>query len=83
MTPLEKIIYFADYIEKNRTFVSCVDVRDTYTMLLLKKHPNPLDTALLYSLDLTVSELLEEGKIIHRDTINARNFLITCGISTK
>ncbi|MGI6717031.1 MAG: bis(5'-nucleosyl)-tetraphosphatase (symmetrical) YqeK [Eubacteriales bacterium] len=80
MTDLDKIIYIADYIEKNRTHLSCVDLRDTYYMLVAKKHPNPLDTSILYALDLTINELLENKSIIHIDTIEARNYLILAGI---
>ncbi len=80
MAPLDKVIYLADYIEKNRTFVDCVDVRDTYAMLCEKREPTALDSAILYSLDLTISDLLESRRIIHRDTFEARNYLIKEGI---
>ncbi len=75
MTPLEKVIYFADYIEKNRTHIDCVDVRDTYKMLMEKGDPLALDKAILYSLDLTLEGLLKKSKYIHEDTLQARNFL--------
>ncbi len=80
MTDLEKIIYLADYIEENRTFISCVDVRNTYLMLVEKNYPTPIDSAILYSLDLTINDLLEEKRMIHRDTFEARNYLIKEGI---
>ena len=80
MTPLEKIIYLADYIEKNRTYVTCTDVRDTYELLVEKQHKKPMEEAILYSLDLTIGELIEKKLIIHRDTIQARNYLIKEGI---
>lgn len=80
MTDLEKIIYLADYIEENRTFISCVDVRNTYNMLVEKNYPTPIDSAILYSLDLTITDLLEEKRMIHRDTFEARNYLIKEGI---
>lgn len=75
MTPLEKVIYFADYIEKNRTHIDCVDVRDTYKMLMEKGDPLALDKAILYSLDLTLEGLLKKSHYIHEDTLQARNFL--------
>lgn len=80
MTDLEKVIYLADYIEKNRTFVDCVDVRDTYELLCEKQVPSALDSAILYSLDLTITELLEKHKMIHRNTFEARNYLLMEGI---
>ncbi len=76
MTPIEKIIYLADYIEKNRTHVACTDVRDTYNLLLTEKHAHPLEEAILYSLDLTIEDLLRKKQVIHPDTIRARNCLI-------
>ena len=75
MTPLEKVIYFADYIEKNRTYIDCVDVRDTYKLLMEKKDPDALDKAIFYSLDLTLENLLKKGFYIHEDTFRARNWL--------
>ena len=75
MTPLEKVIYFADYIEKNRTYIDCVDVRDTYKMLMEQGDPLALDKAILYSLDLTLENLLKKCQYIHEDTVNARNYL--------
>ncbi len=75
MTPLEKIVYFADYIEKNRTHIDCVDVRDTYKMLLEKHDDDALDRSVMYSLDLTLEELLKKCQYIHEDTFKARNWL--------
>ena len=80
MTELEKVIYLADYIEKNRTFVDCIDVRDTYAMLCDKGVPDALDSAILYSLDLTITDLLENRRLIHKDTFEARNYLLQKGI---
>ena len=75
MTALEKVIYFADYIEKNRTHIDCIDVRDTYKMLMEKGDPLALDKAMLYSLDLTLEGLLKQSQYIHEDTLRSRNFL--------
>ena len=80
MQPLEKVIYLADYIEKTRTFVDCVDVRDTYAMLCKKRDKNALDSAILYSLDLTITDLLESRRMIHKNTFEARNHLLKEGI---
>ncbi len=81
MTVLEKIIYLADYIDMSRTFEDCVELREFF----MSAHPENMDMAdrlrhlddtLILSFDMTVRGLLEDGKLISRDTINARNALI-------
>ena len=68
MTLLEKIIYLADYIEPSRHFPN-VDWYRTYAF-------RDLDGALRYSMDNTIKYLIEKGKLIHLNTIKARNYLI-------
>ncbi len=75
MEPLEKIIYLADYIEETRTHIDCIDVRDTYTMLREQQDSLAIDRAILYSLDLTLEELLKKRQYIHPRTLAARNYL--------
>ena len=38
-----------------------------------------LDQALLYCFDFSLSDLIERGKLIHKDTFQARNWLIQQG----
>ncbi len=75
MTNLEKIIYLADYIEKNRTHIDCIDVRDTYNMLIERGDGFALERAIMYSLDLTLEDLLKKSYFIHPDTVSARNYI--------
>lgn len=68
MTVLDKILYLADYIEENRIFDGVQTAR-----ALAKKD---MDEALLYCFDSSLAELLERNKLIHADTVEARNDLI-------
>lgn len=69
MSPLEKIIYIADYIEPNRSFPG-VDWFRKYAF-------KDLDKCLRLSMDHTIKYLIEKGNLIHLDTIKARNYLIS------
>ena len=75
MTPLESLIYFADYIEENRVYPSCVRLRAYYEKQLRKREP---DKALLYGLaksfDVTLEDLIEHKEIIDAATVEARNY---------
>ena len=77
MTPFEKVIYFADYIEENRDDKVCAEVRDKY-FALASKYPMDvsLDMALLFALDKTIKLIVKEKKYLHPDTVDARNDLI-------
>ena len=44
-------------------------------MLMEQGDPLALDKAILYSLDLTLENLLKKCQYIHEDTVNARNYL--------
>lgn len=76
----DKIIFIADYTEESRTYKSCIYVReflhnaldDTGSLSL----SDALDEAIIMSIDNTVNKLIEQGKIIHTDTILTRNSLI-------
>lgn len=69
MSLLEKIIYIADYIEPNRNFPGV----DWFRQYAYKN----LDKCLRLSMDQTIKYLVEKGKLIHIDTIKARNYLIS------
>ncbi|TJX14764.1 HD domain-containing protein [Tissierella creatinini] len=69
MSLLEKIIYIADFIEPGRTFQG-VDFHREYAF----KH---LDGALRLSMDNTIKHLVDKGRLIHLNTIKARNYLIS------
>ncbi len=68
MNLLDKIVYMADYIEENRSF----DGVKTARKLAVRN----LDRALLYGLDSSLRDLVRRGKLIHADTVLARNWLL-------
>lgn len=68
MSLLTKIIYIADYIEPNRNFDDVEYLRN----LAYKD----LDGAILYALNYTVEKMIKNNKILHIDTVSARNFII-------
>ncbi len=81
MTLLEKIIYLADYIDMSRTFEDCVKLREYFMSahpekMDMEKRLYHLDDTLIMSFDMTVRGLIEDGKLISRDTVSARNSLI-------
>lgn len=69
MSMLEKIIYIADYIEPLRNFQGVEALR--------KVVYEDLDKALLMSFDSTIKFVIERGQLIHIDTIEGRNFIIS------
>jgi putative HD superfamily hydrolase of NAD metabolism len=68
MSTLEKIIYIADYIEPNRNF----DGVDKLREITLEN----LDRGVLGGIDNTLIYIINNGGLIHPNTINARNYLI-------
>lgn len=69
MTLLEKIIYIADYIEPGRNFPGVNEFRD-----LARKN---LDKCVRLSMENTLKYLMDKGKLIHLDTIRARNYMLS------
>ena len=67
MTTLDKIIYIADYIEPKRNFIGIENVRDMAF--------EDLDKSILLAINKTIIFLIETNKLIHPDTIKARNYL--------
>lgn len=68
MTLLEKIVYLADYIEPERDFHGLAEVR-----ALAKEN---IDLAILKALENSIFYLLDTHRMIHLDTLKARNYLI-------
>ena len=68
MTLLDKIVYMAVYIEENRSFDGVKTAR--------KLAARNLDKAMLYGLDASLRDLVHRGKLIHVDTVLARNWLM-------
>ncbi len=69
MSLLDKIVFLADYIEKNRDFPGVKKLR--------KVASKNLDEAVLMGYDTTISFLIEEKKPIFTGTIVGRNDLLT------
>ena len=82
MSLVEKVLYLADYIDMSREYEDCVKLRDYF----FSKNPEEmdeqerlehLDRTLIRSFDMNIEELLSGGRVISRDTISARNDLIS------
>ena len=69
MTPLDKIIYFADMIEPNRDYPGVEKLRTL-------AETAPLDEILLTAFSETIAFVLQKQSLIHPDTVAARNFLL-------
>lgn len=68
MTMLDKIIYISDYIEPRRNFKGVEKVRQLAFI--------DIDSSVLLAIEDTIRFLIEKGRVIHLDTINARNDLV-------
>ncbi len=69
MTALEKVIYLADWIEPNRSMGGVYKLRE-----MCYVH---LEAALLLAFDMSVCLQMVRGRTIHRQTLEARNYLLT------
>lgn len=81
MTLQEKLLYLADYIDELRTFQNCVILRRYFfgadpVKMTSQERDALLRETLILSYDMTVKDLLEEGRSIALDTVQARNELI-------
>lgn len=68
MTILDKVIYIADYIEPKRNFNGVEEIRE----MAFKD----LDKSIKMAMDNTIVFLIDNNKLIHPNTIKARNYLI-------
>lgn len=77
MTPLETVIYLADYIEEFRDDKGCIKVREYYKKRMEKDPPEiALQKTLVFSFDTTIKHLMNLGRTISCETLVARNFYI-------
>jgi nicotinate-nucleotide adenylyltransferase len=81
MSICEKIIYLSDYIDDSRKFSDCVELREYfwngfYSDMTDTQKADHLANTLILSYDMTIRNLLEEGKPIAKDTFDARNELV-------
>ena len=65
MPLFEKVLFVADYISADRTYPG-VDV-------MREKAERSLDEAIVFGIAFTVKEIIDEGKCVHTDTVNAYN----------
>lgn len=78
MTPLQKIIYMADFIEENRKDELCLGVKRYYFECLKENKETALDKTLLYAVEEGIKVLEKECKTVHPHTLEARKFLKEC-----
>lgn len=80
MTLSEKIIYLSDYIEDTRKYDDCIALREEFFAAEPEKMSQNqriahLNRVLLHSIELTIEELTEKGKIIEQGTLRAQESL--------
>lgn len=68
MSSLDKIIYLADYIEKDRSFPGVETIR--------QMAETDLDGATMMALTNSICHVAQTGALLHKRTIDARNDLI-------
>ncbi len=68
MSKLEKIIYLADFIELGRNYVGVEELR-----IVAEQN---LDEAVLLALNNTIKYVISTGKLLHTNTVEARNALL-------
>jgi len=81
MSVFDRLLFLADYIEASRTFTDCIVLRDffwnglsdcvTYDSMIAH-----LNATMAYGLDLTIKNLIDEGKYIAPETVEARNWFV-------
>ena len=72
MSLLAKVLYLADYTSADRDY-SDVDV-------IREKVNKSLDEAFIYALRYSITDLVQNGKALHIDTVNAYNEITLKGI---
>lgn len=68
MTLLEKIVYIADYMEPTRSFEGVDRMR--------KLAYEDLDAALLLGFEMSIREMKDRGLIVHKNTLEARDWML-------
>lgn len=75
MSPLDMVIYLADYIEPNRKGAFCTAVREIYVENGCNCNIKALYMAISASFDKTLSHLAETGAEISPQTVAARDWI--------
>lgn len=81
MTLCEKLIYLADYIDETRAYDDCVALREMFFSAEPEKMCENdriihLMRVILRSFDMTVSDILKNGRVLSVETVKARNGII-------
>ena len=81
MSITEKLLYLADYIDDSRTFEGCVALRRHFwdtdpASCGMAERLRRLRETLILSYDMTIEDLIERGKAVASDTLEARDFLL-------
>ncbi len=81
MSTFDKLLFLSDITEKNRTYKFCVSIRDEFWSGINGATPCEamavLDKVIFKVLSQTIINLVQDGKIISKDTILARNSFLT------
>lgn len=77
----DKIIYLADYIEPNREYEDCLEIRGYFYSKLenaqsLEEKYGVLNAAMLLSCNKTIEALIRENLFIHKNTVQYRNSFV-------
>ncbi|MBQ7173248.1 MAG: bis(5'-nucleosyl)-tetraphosphatase (symmetrical) YqeK [Clostridia bacterium] len=81
MTLAEKLLYLADYIDESREYENCVALRKEFfdanpESMNMEEREKLLCRVLIHSYRLTMEDLLSEGRLIAKDTVEAYNELL-------
>lgn len=68
MSLLEKVIYIGDYIEPGRSFKGVDEIREKVDV--------DLNKGVLCAMDNTIKFVINQGNVVHLNTVKARNNLI-------
>lgn len=82
MSVFDMLLFLADYIEDGRTFPDCVILRDFFWNGIDEKKNDAerlthLYATMAYGLDMTIKNLIDEGKYIAPETVDARNWFVS------
>ncbi len=86
MTLTERLLYLADYIDESRSFENCVLLRRYFfgafpERMTLCEREELLRQTLILSYDMTIKDLLSEGRPVAADTVAARNELVLSALT--
>ena len=75
MSLSEKLLFLADYIEPNRTFEDCKQLREYFYTNRSNDWYKTLDETIFLALKFTISDLVDKKAFIHPKTVSAYNYI--------